>query len=138
MLTSSTQSFGDEDGMHAPDGRGEARDFPNRGNYIAKAVPATTAVYKCKRRSAGVPCRAPMAANYSICIKFWHAAAPRLRRPQKPVARDRSAFANVHLSRRCHSLWNVLSGCPGLAHFASVLAALRMGDQRAISAFTKA
>src|SRR5262245_31543172 len=48
MLTSSTQSFGDEDGMHAPDGRGEARDFPNRGNYIAKAVPATTAVYKCK------------------------------------------------------------------------------------------
>src|SRR4029077_2384040 len=86
MLTSSTQSFGDEDGMHAPEGRGEARDFPNGGNYIAKAVPATTAVYVCKRHAAGVPNRAPMAANYSACIKFWH-AAPRLRRPQKPVAR---------------------------------------------------
>src|SRR5262245_13719326 len=87
MLTSSTQSFGDEDGMHAPDGRGQARDFPNRGNYIAKAVPATTAVYECKTSLGWSPSRAPMAANYSICIKFWHAAAPRLRRPQKPVVR---------------------------------------------------
>src|SRR5262245_62404958 len=74
MLTSSTQSFGDEDGMHAPDGRGEAGDFPNRGNYIAKAVPATTAVYVCKHRAAGVPSRAPVAAHYSVCIKFWHVA----------------------------------------------------------------
>src|SRR5262245_47112830 len=97
MLTSSTQSFGDEEGMHAPDGRGEARDFPNRDNYIAKAVPATTAVYVCKYRPAGVPGRAPMAANYPSCVKFWRAATPRLRRPQKPVARDQSASANIRL-----------------------------------------
>src|SRR5262245_65385616 len=104
MPTSSTQSFGDEDGMHAPDGRGEARDFPNRSNYIAKAVPATTAVYVCKRRPAGVPRRAPMAANYSMCIKFWHAAVPRLHRPQKPVARDQSESYALPQRRRFAAL----------------------------------
>jgi hypothetical protein len=47
MLTSSTQSFGAEDGMRTP--LASATIFPSPRDYIAKAMPATIPVYICKR-----------------------------------------------------------------------------------------
>src|SRR5216684_7858245 len=43
MLTSSTQSFGGEGGMHTPADRAESRWFPSPRDYIAKAMPAAMA-----------------------------------------------------------------------------------------------
>ena len=48
MLTSSTQSFGAEDGMRTPLASGTI--FPSPRDYIAKAMPATIPVYICKLR----------------------------------------------------------------------------------------
>ena len=63
MLTSSTQSFGVEDGMRTPADRVEAQNSPIPGNYIAKAMPATMADYVCKRGWADVPSRGMMTVN---------------------------------------------------------------------------
>src|SRR5215471_6900084 len=64
MLTLSTQSFGA--GMHAP----ATEKIPSRLDYIAKAMPATIAVYARERWEISVPRRDPLAANYSKRTKF--------------------------------------------------------------------
>ena len=70
MLTSSTQSFGAEDGMRTPLDSGTI--FPKSPrDYIAKAMPATIPVYICKHLEIEVPSGRLVAANYSMCPKFW-------------------------------------------------------------------
>src|SRR5262245_11177862 len=64
MLTSSTQSFGVEGGMHAPARPCRGTEFPMPYNYIAKAMPAATAVYRYKHGAPDVPGRVDASKSF--------------------------------------------------------------------------
>src|SRR5262249_51172367 len=111
MLTSATQSFGAEDDMRTPLDRVVHGFPPSPGHYIAKAVPAAIAV--CVYPRALIEAQRPAADDGKL----------------RPVHKLSAAF-----SRMPRGIRDITSPPHYLA---STFAALRMGDQRAISAFTK-
>src|SRR5712691_9271997 len=98
MLTSSTQSFGAEDGMRTPVDRADARNFPQIPGLYRKS----------------------------------HASGHGRLHMQTPV--DRCSNPPGGDSK----LFQVRKVSAALLHFAPTVEALRIGDQRAISACTKA